>query len=82
MSYADYKAIPCPNCGEKCYTEWVDVGVGKIQADPYHCEYCGWVEVGCPAEKCSHICQSYDFCKGKAKGDGNSDIPPELNELF
>lgn len=34
----------CPNCGEECACDMVDVGVGEIQSGPYGCENCGWVE--------------------------------------
>ena len=32
----------CPNCGEECWREHCDVGVGIIYG-PYGC-YCGWSE--------------------------------------
>lgn len=36
----------CPFCGKGCEADWVDVGVGMIQAGPYHCESCRASEVG------------------------------------
>lgn len=36
---------PCPYCGEICYADWVDVGVGLVQCGPYHCG-CGASEIG------------------------------------
>jgi hypothetical protein len=37
----------CPYCGEGgCSAEWVDVGVGMVQAGPFHCEACGAFELG------------------------------------
>jgi hypothetical protein len=37
----------CPYCGEAgCSAEWVDVGVGMVQAGPFHCEACGAFELG------------------------------------
>lgn len=59
----------CPVCGKVCHAEWVDNGFGPyaVQASPYHCESCGWVETGCPAGKCiKHRCFSWEICKGKA----------------
>ena len=68
MKYVDgRKSIQCPECGTNCFTEWVDVGIGFVQADPFHCELCGWVEGGCPAYEClKSKCHSWEFCKGKA----------------
>lgn len=37
---------PCPYCGEMCSAEFVDIGVGMQQCEPYHCESCGAVEIG------------------------------------
>ncbi|WP_060733772.1 hypothetical protein [Burkholderia cenocepacia] len=37
----------CPYCAEPgCSAEWVDVGVGMVQAGPFHCEACGAFEIG------------------------------------
>ena len=43
----------CPKCGARAYAEYCDNGFGpySTQIDPYHC-VCGWVEIGCPADKC------------------------------
>ena len=59
----------CPNCGVEWEAEWVDIGFGPYsqQAGPYHCDNCGEVEKGCPAEKCDkNRCISYSYCQGKA----------------
>lgn len=37
---------PCPYCQAVCECDLVDVGVGLVQAGPYHCEMCGAVEAG------------------------------------
>ena len=37
---------PCPYCGTDCDADWVDVGVGMVQAGPYHCVNCGASEAG------------------------------------
>lgn len=34
--------MDCPQCGEECYRDEVDVGVGVIYG-PWGC-YCGWSE--------------------------------------
>ena len=34
----------CPNCGEECTRDMVDVGVGEIPSGPWGCENCHWVE--------------------------------------
>lgn len=37
----------CPYCGnENCQAEFVDVGVGMVQCQPYHCDACGATEIG------------------------------------
>lgn len=37
----------CPYCGdEHCEADWVDVGVGFVQAGPFHCYACGATEIG------------------------------------
>jgi C4-type Zn-finger protein len=34
--------MQCPYCGETCYAEWVDIGIGDgVQVTPYECEECG-----------------------------------------
>ena len=33
----------CPRCGDECYRDEVDVGVGVIYG-PYGCPFCGWSE--------------------------------------
>ena len=33
--------LDCPKCGEACWREEVDVGVGIIYG-PWGCECCGW----------------------------------------
>lgn len=33
----------CPKCGEECWRESADVGVGVIYG-PYGCTACGWSE--------------------------------------
>ncbi len=36
--------MKCPNCGEECTCDTVDVGVGEMQSSPYGCKNCGWVQ--------------------------------------
>ena len=36
--------MTCPQCGEECTRDEVDVGTGSIAASPWGCENCGWVE--------------------------------------
>ncbi len=58
----------CPKCGLELHTEWVDNGFGPfaVQASPYVCEECGWVEGGCPANECSEQCFSWIKCRGRS----------------
>lgn len=35
--------MDCPKCGEDCWRDEVDVGVGVING-PWGCSYCGWSE--------------------------------------
>lgn len=56
---------PCPKCGSESHAEFVDVGVGMIQAGPYYCSICGWVEAGCSATDCER-CKSWDYCQGRS----------------
>jgi hypothetical protein len=36
----------CPDCGATCHAEFVDNGFGPyaVQASPFHCEECGWIQ--------------------------------------
>ena len=56
----------CPVCDKRVHAEFVDNGFGPyaIQAGPYHCISCGWVE-GCPyKEDCiKEKCVSWNICK-------------------
>lgn len=36
----------CPFCFGKCSAEYVDVGVGYMQCEPFHCGDCGAIEIG------------------------------------
>ncbi len=36
--------MKCPECGEECTCDEVDIGVGSQQCGPYGCENCGWVQ--------------------------------------
>lgn len=36
----------CPFCFGKCHAEYVDVGVGMVQCEPFCCEDCGATEIG------------------------------------
>lgn len=36
----------CPFCFGKCHAEYVDVGVGMVQCEPFRCEDCGATEIG------------------------------------
>ena len=55
--------IPCPECGTKCFAEFVDVGVGYQQVGPYHCSKCGWTEGCYYQDQCTGPdCESYSYC--------------------
>ena len=43
MSEQQDNYIKCPNCGESCDRDSVDVGVGVIHG-PFGCANCGWSE--------------------------------------
>jgi len=34
----------CPQCGEPCERDMVDVGIGEIPSGPWGCPNCHWVE--------------------------------------
>lgn len=34
----------CPECGEPCEAEHVDIGVGWQQCEPWGCPSCMWVD--------------------------------------
>lgn len=36
----------CPYCKDQMSAEFVDIGVGSVQASPYHCQTCGASEIG------------------------------------
>lgn len=36
--------MDCPQCGEKCEADFVDIGVGEQQISPYYCPNCGWAQ--------------------------------------
>ena len=36
----------CPYCNTLCEADFVDIGVGFTQCDPYHCPSCGASEIG------------------------------------
>ena len=63
--------IKCPECGKMATAEFVDVGFGEIngvQAGPYYCEACQWIEPGCPTgskDNCKK-CVSEWYCQGKS----------------
>ena len=60
----------CPDCGANMRAEWVDIGFGpySCQAGPFHCEECGYVQGGCPADECAKDkCTAWWYCKGKSK---------------
>jgi hypothetical protein len=40
--------MKCDNCGEECWRDEVDIGVG-YQNGPWRCDNCGWYE-GCEAD--------------------------------
>lgn len=57
----------CPICNEKTFAETCHNGIGYVQISPQHCDNCGWVEGGCPADMClPDRCYSWDVCKGKS----------------
>lgn len=65
----------CEVCGKPTDADFVDNGFGTYasQVGPWHCNYCGWVEEGCPTnsadarEICPH-CTAWDYCHGLAAG--------------
>lgn len=38
--------MQCPECNETCHADFVDNGFGPyaVQASPFHCENCGWIQ--------------------------------------
>ena len=36
----------CPYCGEECFADFVDIGVGCVQCGPYYCHGCESSEIG------------------------------------
>lgn len=34
----------CPQCGEVCERDMVDIGLGEMPTGPFGCENCGWVQ--------------------------------------
>lgn len=40
----------CPQCGEPCTQDMVDVGIGSIPCGPYGCENCHWVDTSAKAD--------------------------------
>lgn len=70
-SFYTEPVVLCSNCGNRARAEWFDIGFGPYsqQASPHICSLCGWVELGCPAEKCTTKCISYETCKGRAIND-------------
>ena len=44
-AYDTYTEI-CPYCDTECEADWVDVGVGLVQAGPFHCENCYASQIG------------------------------------
>jgi hypothetical protein len=74
--------MACPECGATCDTEWVDVEVGFVQQDPFHCEKCGWVEGGCRSPVClGGKCVSWGVCLGRANDNPPADEPSD-NDPF
>lgn len=56
----------CPQCGGRCFAEFVDVGVGFVQVEPYSCTSCGWTEsCSYASEKTCCKCKSQDYCTNK-----------------
>ena len=47
-----YQTEKCPYCNTECYADWVDVGVGAVQCQPYHCENYYAYEIGPHDEPC------------------------------
>jgi hypothetical protein len=70
MNYFGKEPIfDCPICKTALHTDWVDNGFGPyaIQASPYHCEDCNWIETSCPQEVCIEArCISWETCQGRA----------------
>lgn len=38
-----FEAAVCPDCGQPCEAEHVDIGVGNQRVERWHCR-CGWEE--------------------------------------
>lgn len=55
----------CPKCGDKCWREDVDVGVGIIYG-PWGCSSCGWSEY-----------DKYDLSKGGGVQEDGSYVTPQ-----
>lgn len=47
-NYLDYnEPAQCPYCqNDKCYADFVDVGIGMQQCGPYYCDNCGACQIG------------------------------------
>lgn len=72
--------MACPDCGATCNTEWVDVEVGWVQQDPFHCAECGWVQGGCPQPAClGGKCISWGVCLGRANTNPPAADLPETD---
>lgn len=68
----------CPLCGKELEADYVDIGIGMEKVSPYWCEYCTYVEPGCPQEKCGGtICHSYDVCGGRSFTNTKSPVYPK-----
>lgn len=78
-SFFTEPVVYCPLCEHRVYAEYVDNGFGPyaVQAEPYHCENCGWIETGCPANSCKK-CKTWDICQGRSR-QGNQPPPKRTN---
>jgi hypothetical protein len=36
----------CPYCGEECFANFVDIGVGMQQVSPFTCDSCHAIQIG------------------------------------
>lgn len=57
----------CPLCHDEARAIFVDNGFGpySVQAGPYECTTCNWVEDGCKQDVCiKEKCISWEVCRG------------------
>jgi hypothetical protein len=60
----------CPKCGDECWREDADVGVGIIYG-PWGCPSCGWSESG-----------AYDLSEGKSPIDEKGGVTDQFGMYY